>query len=74
MGASDMSEKAATPVEESTAVRRDLELLKAQLFPPETSAERSARALEALRPAIKPCTLDAAALRYVAQHADLEDS
>jgi len=67
-----MIQKAESPEQEACKGQESLELLKARLFPPETSAERSALALEALRQAIKPSTLDAAALRYVAQHADLE--
>jgi hypothetical protein len=61
-------------IQEAIAGHEELELLKARLFPPETSEERTKRALEALRQAIKPCTLDADSLRYIAQHADLEGS
>lgn len=49
-----------------------LQRLKAKLFPPETEAERVTRALAALQQAIKPSHLDAATLKVIAQHEDLE--
>ncbi len=59
-------------VEEAMTGRERLQQLKARLFPPQTQAQRVARALEGLRNAVKPSRLDPAVVRYIAQSDDLE--
>lgn len=57
---------------EAITGKEKLERLKARFFSPETQAQRVARALEALRTAVKPSNLDPATLKHVAQSTDLE--
>ena len=52
---------------------QNLDELKRRFFKPETKVERIARAVEALRKAKRVVKLDPGALKYIAQHSDLQD-
>ena len=71
-GRSNNGTESGPEIEEPLGSKGRLEELKARLFPPETKAERAARAQEALRNAVRTSQLDVETIKHIAQSVDLE--